>query len=808
MPVKKKIYILAALVFFGLLCGRRFEAQASNDLFLPPLSTNITNESSSNVLDEESYEKIKTLSESKSETQVMLTNITPRVGIRSLDFITGSTQDPEQEVWIFSLDNEKKVLQLGSTKSGKDKKFSLIPPVQPPYGEVFLVASLISDIRLGVALPEKMKVVSFYLRNDVLIDAATAPTLTILIDHINFSQNGVPLESLQSRFLEVYAPYAHEPITVHLSGQIYSDDTEGLQLTSVTLPNLEQNLHQYSTEAPHTFESEINVMGSSWEEDLQIILTAQKNDEAATNQVVSFRLKPLTEFPSAFKAFLESNRNTMTMGLFLLLIISLLLVSRTYDHQSRWARILSVLIILAEVAFIAYLLLIGTVTSLFEKGLINIPGQEMVLLQNQQTVVQQPTLTRLNEDLELSPGLSTSWSNIKPHIWEFILRQEVSAESIILEFQRKVQNLSSDRQYLASIKNMIGVNPDKLQIITHFPDPLLPQKLTKVQVSNKVDQNMTAQAFLPLQAFANDTRSRRNDHYYLLPFLKNVAEYQRIIKVEHPESIKQLIKTQTIDAFDEPNATLWPTLLQNNYRILPKINTESIMVLANRKGFFLREPPLVFALQKILKSPRILQTSYFQYGQLANQFVPPGVVGYDPEIKFAENTRTIPELLEEVKSSKQVPEITLTFQYPEQERTVARVVQQELELAGIHVIPYETPNKDYEKAIAQRSFDLTLLPLQFDIGDVGPFLDALIDSQSAYNKTYSNPRVDQLIAQSRSELNQVRRLELLQQIMNIIVHEDPAGIPLLFKRSFKAVKQPKEVSWWERFLQREILGWK
>jgi ABC-type transport system substrate-binding protein len=179
-------------------------------------------------------------------------------------------------------------------------------------------------------------------------------------------------------------------------------------------------------------------------------------------------------------------------------------------------------------------------------------------------------------------------------------------------------------------------------------------------------------------------------------------------------------------------------------------------------------------------------------------------VGYDPELKV-EQTDVDPRTL--LQGIQQDGEITLTFQYPRQERIIATIIRQELERYGIRVIPTEIKNQDYEKALLQRTTDLNLIPLDFDIGDIGPFLDALIDSKSPFNKTYSNPKVDELVYASRTELNRVKRLKLLQELMTIIVHEDPAGIPLLFKRSFMAEKEQEPVSWWQAWLQKKVLGW-
>lgn len=816
--MKKWIHTIAFLSIFTLLKGQSIlGADASNTIFSPPLSTRDTT-TSYQYLDEESYEMLKSEADKDIKRELLISNITPRSVVDEVNILVGSTDQPQQEVWGFFVDQKKLIYPLGSATSTIQKTYSILPPLQPPSGEILLVVSQVSDLRLALAIPEKTIVVPFYKRGEIRNESSGSPRQSILIDRISFSQSGKPLKTLQSRFLEVYTISEKDPITIQIIGDVFSDSTEALQLVSVVLPEMSQSIQPLTTEQPHRLNAEIEVQAPQEEEkDMHIILIAGPGEQdlldassgsKSTHHIISFQLQPAGSYPKLTSLFWQANSRNMTGLLAVILIGSVLTVLMTYRRQSTRAKISSLVILIVQAGVLLGLLFINTSSALFEKGLIRIPGEEILILRNDTVETEAPTLTRLDEDLELTTALSTSWSNISPHIWEFMLRKDVSAESIILQFQRKIQASSPDRQYLASIKNMISVYPHKLQIITQFPDPLLPQKLTKVPLDPKVDADRSTEAYLPLEKSTHLTRSVRNERYALLPFLQHPAYYQRVVRVEHPEGIQKLIEQQSIDLFDEPETKLWPSLLQNGYRILPKINTESMMLLVNRKSFFLKDAAVVRSLQKILQSPRILQTSYFQYGQLANQFAPPGVVGYDPKLSRSSDAGEIAQVLSDLRQEKQRDEIVLTLQYPLQEEEVAKAIQRELELAGITVIASEINHESYEQALMEQSADLTLLPLDFEIGDVGPFLDALIDSQSAFNNTYSNPQVDELISQSRVQLNHVKRLELLQQIMKIIVEEDPAGIPLLFKRSFIAIKPPPETTRWERFLQWAVLGWK
>jgi len=816
--VTKKSTVLCAAIISSLILGNVYgKVTAQDSIATPPLGLEKQEVLPTSLMDEESYEKLKGLaSKNHATNEIIVSNIKAREVVQNLEIIIGKTDKANQELWIFLISDERKIFPLGMIKSRPNKEYSMLTHgLASLKGQAFLVSTLVSDLRLAVALPDKTSITPLYFSSeDDTVAGTTEESSTMLINEVKFYENEKELKTLQTAALEVYKGQEASALKIRMTGKVFRSELKNLQVTTISLPTLEQENHGPPDDTG-SFEIEISLTDLSWNEHGQIIVMAheepinllESTSTPSTHQIISFHVKSKNELPTHWGVFLESNKSYITFAWVMLLLLSVILVWKTYRSQSWWGKLISLGVVLIELAVGALFIGSNTVNQWFEKGLLDVPGEEKIILQNNPTEKKLPSMTRLDENLELSPGLSTSWSNISPHIWEFVLRKNISSEFIILELQKKIQTGSTDRQYLSSLKNIISVNPNKLQIITQFPDPLLPHKLSKVYFEKRVDEKSSTELFIPLEEYSNSSRFEKNPNYFNLPFLKSTAKYQTVIKAENQESIKDLVVQQRVDIIDEPETKLWPTILQNGYHIVPKINTESLVIMTDRTSYYLKDPEIIRALQLVLKSQRILQTSYFQYGQLASQFVPPGVVGYDPNIKtFEAGDPAL--LLRSIKERLGIEQIVLTFQYPKQERTVARVVQQELERVGIKIIPTEIENQEYEKALLQRTTDLTLIPLDFDIGDVGPFLDALIDSKSPFNKTYRNDQVDDLVYASRTELNRVKRLQYLQEIMTIIVHEDPAGIPLLFKRSFRAEKIVSEPSWWERLLQQKILGWK
>ena len=75
-----------------------------------------------------------------------------------------------------------------------------------------------------------------------------------------------------------------------------------------------------------------------------------------------------------------------------------------------------------------------------------------------------------------------------------------------------------------------------------------------------------------------------------------------------------------------------------------------------------------------------------------------------------------------------------------------------------------------------------------DYPDPENFLDVLFHSGSAENHAaYSNPHVDQLLEEARSEADVAARLAIYQQVEQIIVDDAP-WLPLFFDRDYLLVK--------------------
>ncbi len=102
-------------------------------------------------------------------------------------------------------------------------------------------------------------------------------------------------------------------------------------------------------------------------------------------------------------------------------------------------------------------------------------------------------LTTRDKDMKLAPSLATSWRQVEPTRWRFELRQGVkfhdgspfTADDAIFSLLRAVSPTSQYGIYVDSFAGAVKVGANAIEIVTRVPDPVLPDKLTRVVMMSK-----------------------------------------------------------------------------------------------------------------------------------------------------------------------------------------------------------------------------------------------------------------------------------------------------------------------------------
>jgi peptide/nickel transport system substrate-binding protein len=102
-------------------------------------------------------------------------------------------------------------------------------------------------------------------------------------------------------------------------------------------------------------------------------------------------------------------------------------------------------------------------------------------------------LVRRGRNFELQPGLASRWSQPKPLVWRFHLREGArwqdgtpfTAEDVVFSWHRVLAKSSGMSGSVAAITAVKAVGENTVEITTHDLDPILPQELTEFLIMSK-----------------------------------------------------------------------------------------------------------------------------------------------------------------------------------------------------------------------------------------------------------------------------------------------------------------------------------
>lgn len=435
------------------------------------------------------------------------------------------------------------------------------------------------------------------------------------------------------------------------------------------------------------------------------------------------------------------------------------------------------------------------------------------------------TLTMLDENLALRPGLATSWRIVDDRTWEFSLRRGVvfhdgtpfTADDVIATITR-VPNVpnspNSFGQYTRGIAAMEKVDEHTLILRTRVPNPTLANDLARVfiiaarnQAATTTDYNTGRAAIgtgpYRLVEWVNGERLalERNDRYW-----GERAAWARITERVLARDSARLTAflTGAVDAIDEvppgdvarvrgdarfaffsgPAAVV-------HYIALDSARDESPFVSARDGGAPLARNPLrdprvrralSFAINRQAITERVMEGT----ATPASQLLPPTFDGPSPNLQpdpFDPNRARA--LLREAGFGDGF-RLTLhatSDRYP-RDRDIAQAVAQTWSRIGLQVSLEAVPGamffgqasqQRYSAFIAQFGTDEASQPLR---GLIHTF-DAERGLGTANRVRYSNNQVDELIRTALSEMDRDRRRTVLHRAAEMAM-QDQALIPVFY----------------------------
>lgn len=280
----------------------------------------------------------------------------------------------------------------------------------------------------------------------------------------------------------------------------------------------------------------------------------------------------------------------------------------------------------------------------------------------------------------------------------------------------------------------------------------------------------------------------RNDNYW-----GDKAKIKTLIfkPIADGPARKQALESGDIDGYDfvAPEDL---TAMQASYQVLerPAFNVGYLGM--NQKSGSLGNQKFREAIAYALNRAALLKAKYPPGSEVATQFMPPTLWGYNPDVKtYDYNPTTAKAML----ADSGVTNPSVEFWYPSgvsrpympDPTAVFQAFKADLEAIGIKVVPKTAPwTPDYLKAVQEDGkAGIYLLGWTGDWADPSNFLGSFFGRANSPDWGYSDPAVQNGLKAALEEPDQAKRTQMYKDL-NATIMEDLPGVPFVHNKSFLA----------------------
>jgi len=451
-------------------------------------------------------------------------------------------------------------------------------------------------------------------------------------------------------------------------------------------------------------------------------------------------------------------------------------------------------------------------------------------------------LVHVDADARLVPGLALSWRTIDPTTWEFKLRKGVkfhdgsdfSADDVIYSLERPATLTASPGPFTGFVKPITAkkiVDPWTIQLKTAAPYAMLPYDLNSIFiVSKKAATGASTEDFnsgkaavgtgpYRLVRFARGDRIElaRNDGYWGNRDGKPGAWDKVTLRILPADTARiAALLAGDLDAIENiPTADLTRLKANANFRLEQKVSWRTLFLhldqyrdhpphIADESGKPLAGNPFKdarvrLALSKAINRKAIVDRVMEGFAIPAGNLVSPPVFGHADALK--------PETYDPEGAKKLLAEagyadgFTLTLYAPNNryvnDDQVAQAVAQMLARIGIRTKVETMPASVYFGKARAGEFSLAVLGWGSFSGDLA--LRALVATPNAdkgYGAWnwghYSNPKVDALLEQGFSTLDEKKREALAREAAMLALKETPV---ILLHHQLASWAMKKEIAY-------------
>jgi peptide/nickel transport system substrate-binding protein len=446
-----------------------------------------------------------------------------------------------------------------------------------------------------------------------------------------------------------------------------------------------------------------------------------------------------------------------------------------------------------------------------------------------------------NHNNKLAPGLATSWKSTDSSTWEFRLRHDVkwqdgtpfTADDVIYSYQRARNvpgTVATFAGYLRTISSMSAPDPYTLVIKTQVPTPDLPLNLTSVHIISKhVGEKSSTEDYNAGRAmvgsgpykFVSYTPGdrvvmQRNDAYWGAKPVWDKVNYRY---VSNAAARTAALLSGDVDVIDKVSVSDLPRLKQSpqisvyaypGLRVLllqPSFREGPNPYITDNAGKPLDKNPLLdvrvrralsLAINRPALTDRILQGA----ATVANQWMPAGTFGYNPDVKDIPND---PAQAKKLLAEAGFPDgfqLTISVpneRYPQAPET-AQAVAQFWTRIGVKTKVEVMPWASYASRANKNEFAVSVIAWGNGTGEASYALVnvlATVNTKAGLGASnwghYSNPAVDHALDAATVEFDPAKREAILRQSVKV-VSDDVGVIPLYHYENVWAAKNGLKVT--------------
>ena len=419
------------------------------------------------------------------------------------------------------------------------------------------------------------------------------------------------------------------------------------------------------------------------------------------------------------------------------------------------------------------------------------------------------SLVEFNEKFEIVPALAKNWYNPNNLTWRFNLREDVkfhngynfSAEDVKFTLEKIKENKNNSIYlHFVIVKEINIIDNYTIDIITDEPDPILLNYLTYVFIVSKKNYEETS----------NIPQIGTGPYQFIY---YNKDESLKLERYDGYWGIRPSYNNVTFTFFNDSTKQI-DSLYRGDLDFIYFIETEKAEEVSKNVSFkivtfsfpvfyylgfdFRENDSCCFEGKNPVSDIRVRKAIYYSinieeiinnnllgYGKPLSQYVNSNIIGFNPNIiRYPYDLNTARIYMKEAGYENGF-EINLDCFDRGYRKNVSLMISNQLSEINISVNVNILSRYDFiQKAFLNRNSSFYFLGWQIDTGDAGEIIKSILHSVDVENGSgdsnfgyYSNPEIDTISKNINYEMNQKKRVDLIQESFKIAMN-DVAIIPL------------------------------